>query len=399
VTCTVRFEITAISRHSDPVQLTLEAADAEHARREAVERGLHVVGVRATRAWWRGRPARGRFPLLAFSQELCALLAAGLGLVESLQALADKEERLAVRATLQDVMRIVSSGASLSSALAAHPVAFPTLFVATVRAAETTGDLPEALARFVAYRSQIETVRKRVIGALIYPVMLLAVGALVTLFLLAYVVPRFAAVYEDAGRDLPFLSQLLLTWGRFFESHWAATLLGLLALLAFAGYALTRPGVSAQLARAPWRVPALGERLRVYQLARLYRTLGMLLQSGLPIVAALKQCGEMLPPQLRPRLERAVHALGAGQLISAALHEHGLTTPVALRMLRVGERSGRMSELMGRIATFHEDEMARAVDWFTRLFEPLLMLLIGALIGLIVVLMYVPVFELAGGLQ
>lgn len=395
----MRYRVLAISARSDPVELTLEAADADHARREAAGRGLHVMGVQAARPWASWRRARVRFPLLAFSQELCALLAAGIGLVESLQTLAGKEERPAVRVVLEDVIRVLSAGAPLSEALGAHPAAFPPLFVATVKAAERTGDLPEALARFVAYRTQIDQVRKRVVGALIYPALLLGVGALVTVFLLAYVVPRFASLYQDAGRDLPLLSQMLLAWGRFFEAHWAAVLAGAAALVVAAAQALTRPAVAARLADAPWKVPALGERLRVYQLARLYRTLGMLLQSGLPIVAALRQSSAMLAPQLRPRLERAVVALGGGRLISAALDESGLTTPVALRMLRVGERSGRMSELMGRIATFHEDEMARSVEWFTRLFEPLLMLAIGAVIGLIVVLMYVPVFELAGSLQ
>lgn len=395
----MRFEVTAISARAAPVQLTIEAGDAVHAQRDAAARGYHVVSVRAADPLARWRSGRASFSLLPFAQELCALLAAGIGLVESLQTLAEKEERPPVRHVIDAVIRTVSSGAPLSAALAEQSAAFPALFVATVKAAEKTGDLPEALARFVAYRSQIDAVRKRVVGALIYPVLLLAVGTLVTLFLLAYVVPRFAAVYEDAGRDLPFLSQWLLAWGRFFEAHWAVALSGFVAVIAASFYAATRPAVGASLARALWRMPSIGERLRVYQLARLYRTLGMLLQSGLPIVAALRQCGDMLPPQLRPRLDAAVQSLATGQPISAALDAHGLTTPVALRMLRVGERSGRISELMARIASFHEDEIARAVEWFTRLFEPILMLAIGAVIGLIVVLMYVPVFELAGSLQ
>lgn len=395
----MRYEVTALSAHADLIRLDIEAGDSAHAQREATERGYRVIAVRSVTAWPQLLRPRFRFPLLPFSQELCALLAAGLGLVESMQTLADKEERPTIRRVLQDVIRALSSGAPLSAALREHPAAFPPLFVATVRAAERTGDLPEALARFVSYRTQIDTVRKKVVGALIYPVLLLAVGTLVTLFLLAYVVPRFAAVYEDAGRDLPLLSELLLVWGRFFEAHWPWVLGAVLAAVAAAVYVATRSTVGARLADTLWRFPAVGERLRVYQLARLYRTLGMLLESGLPIMAALKQSGDLLPPQLRPRLDRAVEALGTGQLISAAMHDHGLTTPVALRMLRVGERSGRMSELMGRIAAFHEEEMARAVEWFTRLFEPILMLAIGAVIGLIVLLMYMPVFELAGSLQ
>lgn len=395
----MRYEVTALSGAADLIRLDIEAGDATLAQREAVERGYRVIAVRSVTTWPRWSRGTARFPLLPFSQELCALLSAGLGLVESIQTLADKEERPAVRRVLLDVVRTVSQGEPLSAALRQHGAAFPPLFVATVRAAERTGDLPEALARFVSYRAQIDEVRKKIVSALIYPVLLLAVGGLVTLFLLAYVVPRFAAVYEDAGRDLPLLSQLLLAWGRFFEANWAVVLGALVTLVVSMAFSLTRSSIGPALADAVWRVPSIGERLRVYQLARLYRTLGMLLQSGLPMVAALKQSSDMLPPQLQPRLAQAIEALGTGQLISSAMHQHGLTTPVALRMLRVGERSGRMSELMVRIATFHEDEMARAVEWFTRLFEPILMLAIGAVIGLIVLLMYVPVFELAGSLQ
>lgn len=395
----MRFEVTALSGAAQLIRLDIEAADAALAQRDAAERGYRVIAVRSVASWPRLTGRASRFPLLPFSQELCSLLSAGLGLVESIQTLADKEERPTVRRVLLDVVRTVSAGEPLSAALREHGGAFPPLFVATVRAAERTGDLPEALARFVAYRTQIDEVRKKVVGALIYPVLLLAVGSLVTLFLLAYVVPRFAAVYEDAGRDLPFLSQLLLAWGRFFEAHWAVVLGAGLALTAGMALAFARSSLGTVIADAVWRVPAIGERLRIYQLARLYRTLGMLLQSGLPIVSALQQSSDMLPPQLQPRLSQAVQALGTGQRISTAMHDNGLTTPVALRMLRVGERSGRMSELMGRIASFHEEEMARAVEWFTRLFEPILMLAIGAVIGLIVLLMYVPVFELAGSLQ
>lgn len=393
----MRYEVTAISTGSELVCLDVEGDDPAHVQREAQERGYQVIAVRPLAAW-PGWTRRLRFPLLAFSQELCALLAAGLGLVESMQALAEKEERPAVRAVLQRVLQTLTTGAQLSQALRGHPAAFSPLFVATVGAAEKTGDLPEALARFVTYRVQIDLVRKRIVSALIYPLLLLGVGGIVTLFLLAYVVPRFASVFEESGRELPFLSQMLLLWGRFFESHWAAAVATLLTVAGGAAFALTRPAIATRIASTLWRIPSVGERLRVYQLARLYRTVGMLLESGLPFVVALKQSGELLSPQLRPRLDGAVHALGTGQLISRAMHENGLTTSVALRMLRVGERSGRLDELLGRIATFHEEEIARAAEWLTRLFEPVLMLLIGVVIGVIVLLMYMPVFELAGSL-
>jgi general secretion pathway protein F len=139
--------------------------------------------------------------------------------------------------------------------------------------------------------------------------------------------------------------------------------------------------------------------MRVYHLARFYRTAGMLLRGGTPLVTALGMVAGLLPPDLRARLARATVRIREGASISTAMDECDLATPVASRMLRVGEKSGDMAEMMERIAVFHDEELARWIEWFTRLFEPLLMALIGVVIGAIVVLMYLPVFELAGSLQ
>jgi general secretion pathway protein F len=147
------------------------------------------------------------------------------------------------------------------------------------------------------------------------------------------------------------------------------------------------------------RIPAVGARVRVYHLARFYRTASMLLRGGTPLVSALGMVSGLLPPDLRERLARATVRIREGASISSAMDEADLATPVASRMLRVGEKSGDMAEMMERIAVFHDEELARWIEWFTRLFEPLLMALIGVVIGAIVVLMYLPVFELAGSLQ
>jgi general secretion pathway protein F len=147
------------------------------------------------------------------------------------------------------------------------------------------------------------------------------------------------------------------------------------------------------------RIPAVGRQLRTYQLARLYRTIGMLLRGGTPAPAAMRMSQGLLGPGLRPALAEALRAVSEGQSLTKALEQHGLTTPVAARMLRVGERSGNMGDMMERIAAFYDDELARTVDIVTRLVEPLLMAVIGLVIGFIVVLMYFPIFELAGTLQ
>jgi general secretion pathway protein F len=147
------------------------------------------------------------------------------------------------------------------------------------------------------------------------------------------------------------------------------------------------------------RLPRLGEYVRIYQLARFYRTLGMLLRGGIPIVPALDMVMGLLPTAMRPQLEAARADIRDGQSLSVAFDTRGLSNPVSLRMLRVGERTGQMGEMMERIAAFFDDDIAEAIDWFIRLFEPILMIVMGVVIGVIVLLMYAPIFELAGSIQ
>jgi general secretion pathway protein F len=398
----VRFEIRAIDRDARLVSQVIDAEDAQAAARRAGSEGLAVLGVRAQDGFnWRTifRAGGQRFPLGLFSQELVTLLQAGLSVVESVETLREKESRPERRQLLGQLVAKLYQGQSLSQALEQFPAAFPPLYVATVRASERTGDLPEALGRYVAYQSQIDLVRKKVVSAWIYPLLLLSVGTLVIIFLLGYVVPRFARLFEDIGRDLPLLSRLLIDWGRLVADHGGliAIVAASVAVLLFVW--LRRPQTRQILLSWLLALPGLGERARVFQLARFYRTLGMLLRGGIPIMSALEMTGGLLQGALRDRLLAASARIREGVTISQAMDTGGLTTPVATRMLRVGERTGQMGEMMERIAQFYDDEIARWVDWFIRLFEPILMAVIGVAIGGIVVLMYFPIFELAGSVQ
>jgi general secretion pathway protein F len=336
---------------------------------------------------------------MLFSQELLALLQAGLNLIEAIEALSEKEQRPQVRETLKGTLRLLNEGQPLSLAMEAHPRAFPPLYVAALRASEKTGGMPEALRRYIAYQSQVEEVKKKVISASIYPAMLIIVGGLVVMFLMGFVVPRFAHIYEDMNGDMPFMSQLLLALGGFIETHGMQLLLAGVGLLAASGYLLSLRNVRAAMMQWLWRLPAIGERMRIYQLSRFYRSLGMLLIAGIPILSALGMVSGLLAPALRERMQLASEQIRQGLAISTAMEAQALSTPVALRMLRVGERSGMMGEMMGRIAAFYDEETARWVDWFTKLFEPLLMLVIGFVIGFVVLMLYMPIFDLAGSIQ
>ena len=347
----------------------------------------------------RQRGRGGKFPLPLFTRQLLSLLQAGLTVVEGLETLAAQDQGSVTAEVLGSLLAHLREGQSLSAALQRHPAAFPDLYVATVKASERTGDMPEALQRYIVFHEKLADLKKKIVSAAIYPVMLMSVGALVTLFLLGYVVPRFSLVFADSGRDPEGLSSLLFAWGDFINQHAGglaiAVVLGLAGLVGL----FSLPAVRAAVARAVWRVPALGERIRLVFLARFYRTTGMLLRAGIPLKTTLGMVADILPAALRSGLQRAIADIEQGQPFSKAAEGGGLTTPVALRMIAVGERSGQLGDMMEAVATFYDEEINRLVDTFTRLFEPLLMTVIGGVIGGIVLLLYMPIFELAGNFQ
>ncbi|MEQ1880739.1 MAG: type II secretion system F family protein [Burkholderiales bacterium] len=396
----MKFQIKALREASNVVSIMLEAEDESDAARQARASGLEVLSL-ARAASWRFNlfARRPHFPLGLFAQELLSLLEAGLTLVEAIEGLAEKEGAGPTRSTFDHLVTQLRQGRTLSQAMHDLPEVFPSLFVATVRATERTGDLADALRRYIAYQAQIEIVRKKIVSASIYPLMLLGVGMLVVLFLLGYVVPKFSHVYEDIQGNLPLLSRMLLNVGRFLDENGVYVGVALLGTCFAFVRLLMLPGTRRWIGTRLWAIPAIGTRMRLYQLARFYRTLGMLLRGGTPVVTALDMSAGLLSPILRARMALAAQAIREGRPISEAMFANDLTTPVALRMLRVGERSGRMDDMMERIASFYDEEISRWVDWFTRLFEPLLMAFIGVVIGGIVILMYLPVFELAGSIQ
>jgi len=394
----MRYQVRAISA-GRLVSLELEAQHAEEAVAKARSQGYEVLATKSSESKGLAGSKRTRFPLLLFSQELLSLLKAGLGLVESLEGIAEKEQRPEIAQVLKGVLEALYRGQTFSAALAAYPAAFPGLYTSMVKASERTGDLPEALLRYIGYEQQVEVLRKKLIASSIYPFLLITVGGLVVLFLLGYVVPRFSQIYADAGENQAWMLKLVLGWANLMETHGQSLLLGSLVLLGLLVGALMRPKVRGRIMTMLWRLPTIGEQMRVFQLARFYRTLGMLLEGGITIKQALEMARGLLTASMHQSLDQASSLIREGRSISEAMEVAGLVTPVSLRMLRVGEKSGEMGKMMEHIATLHDEEIARWLEWFTRLFEPLLMIFIGLIIGAVVVMLYMPIFELAGSLQ
>lgn len=400
----MNFQLVVRSPAGAVSTLAVSATDGAEARSRAARDGFNVMtcsegvesAARTARTWSR----RSRtVDVATFSYELSSLLSAGLSVLEALRTLAAKEISTARRAGLLELIRSVSEGLPFSSALGQVPGRYPPLLVATVSASEQTGDLGVSLRRYAEHQQSVRALRDKVVGAAVYPALLLGVGLVVVVFLMGVVVPKFAVLIESTRKELPWTSQLMMSWGRFAADHvWmivSVASLGAIALF-LAVRQLLRSGGKSRWVEA---MPIAGAAVRRFRHAQLYRTTGMLVRGGIAAPRALQLAANLLGEADSARLASALRMINEGRGLSAALADAKLADPVASSMLAVAERTGSLAEILERIAAFHEAGLARSVDLTSRLFEPVLMIVIGLVIGAIVVLMYLPIFDLASSLQ
>ena len=395
----MQYEVRALDEGSQQlVLLDLHALDLDDAQRQTRARGLTPLKIRPQTLMLGGR-RRDRFSVDLFAQELHALVHAGLSLVESLEAFAEKEQDPVSQAVLARLLQSLRDGKRFSQALGEQGERFPALFIGLVEAAENTGELAPALERYIVYAQRLQAVRQRLVSAAIYPAILLSVGALVALFLMGWVVPRFAAVYRGSGRELPWGSRLLLDWGEWAGAHAAGLWLGALGLALATAWALQRLWRDGGAAAVMSRVPGAARWFEQMTLSRLFLTLGLLLRGGLPIQQALTLARSVLPAPRVAAIDQVAQRIAEGQTLSLALEEAGLSTAISSRFVRAGERSGQVAEMLHKAALYHDAETSRWAERFSKVFEPLLMAAIGLVIGVIVLLLYMPIFDLAGSLQ
>lgn len=376
----------------------IQAGSRDEAIMLARQEGLQVLAVRggASPALFR---RRARFELTLFAHELRALLAAGLSLIEAVETLADHQQGQAGHGVYEGLSRAMYEGLSFSRALEKFPETFPPLFVATIAASEQTGEMAAALERYLRYQEQLNLVRDKVVSAALYPALLLLVGSAVGLFLLCYLVPRFSHIYEGMDAQLPLASRLLMRWGELASEHTLAVSLGGAGLVGAIILLFQQPETRAMFGRWLQSNRWIGPQMRLMQLSRFYRSIGLLLRGGIPLLKGLEMTKALLPVNMQPQVARVMRRVNEGSVFSTSLAEADLATAVALRLLRAGERNGQVADMLEQVASFHDHEVGRWIDAFTRLFEPLLMLFIGGVIGGIVILLYLPIFELASSLQ
>lgn len=398
---TQRFVVRALDTNQQIIELVVEALDVNDLLTRVQAMSLSVLSHRRASTPWRDFMGQGKsnFDLLLFVQEINALITAGLSITEAIETLLERSSVEANRLIVLRVLDELKAGLRLSQALERQSAVFPPLLVGIVQSSEDTSDLPRALERYLQYEMQLRSLRQKIASAAIYPSILMSVGTLVALFLLGYVVPRFASVYQGGGRELPVASQWLLLLGQWIAAHRTLALITLVIAIAAIAWWLVRLRRTNEWWRLLGYLPGAGRRLEILELSRLYLTLSMLLRGGLPIDRSMRLASSVLTVVKRSSWESVRIQVNEGIPLTSAMEQHGFCTNVATRMLRVGERSGQIGAMLGKAADFYEAETARWIDTFSKTFEPVLMAVIGIVIGVIVILLYIPVFDLAGSIQ
>ena len=359
---------------------------------------LHARGITSVKTelpWSWGKLPLEQF--LVFNQELMALVKSGLPILRIWDLLIERAGHAGFQRTLRDVREDIRGGASASEALAKHPRYFPDLYVATVKAGEQSGNLPEVLQRYVAYLKLMVGLRQKVKKAISYPIVLICIGLAVVGFLLTYVMPTFVSVYGDSVQTLPWATQVLLDVVTHAES-WllpaAVVLIGL--MLGMHTYYATSAG-QLTIDRLVLKFPLVGQIAVKHNTVQLTRTLGTILAGGTPLVDALQGArGAIANRWISQEMIGAVNEIREGATLAAALDRPGVLPRLAIEMLSVGEETGSLDTMLRDVSEFYEADLDTRLIQLTTWIEPALLLVMGILVGGIVIVMYLPVFQMAG---
>jgi general secretion pathway protein F len=346
---------------------------------------VEPAGARGLGALVRPLGGAGRVPareLLAFTQQLATLLDAGLPLERALSILGDLATSARLRQVVLDVAQSVRGGSTLADALAKHhPRPFSRLYVNTVRAGERGGVLEVALRRLADHLEALRELREAVTSALIYPLLLALVGAGAVVFLLTFVLPRFADIFADLGQALPWPTRVLLAASQALSTYWWVLALAALGL-ALGWQMLTRSEAGRLgMDRALLRAPLLGDLLRKVEVGRMIRTLATLLGAGVPLLGALAVAGESTANRiLALALASVQEGVKRGDGLARPLSQTGEFPSFAVHMVRVGEETGRLEDMLGRVAAVYEGEIRVAVRRFVALLEPAIIIVLGLVV-------------------
>jgi type IV pilus assembly protein PilC len=371
------------------------APDEKTLRAELRRQGVAPSKVRKQRQGTKGgKPNAG--DIAVFARQLATMLGAGIPMVQAFEIVANGNDKPAMQKLILDIKSDVEGGTSLHESLAKHPLYFDDLFVNLVEAGEQAGALETLLDKVATYKEKTEALKKKVKKALFYPAAVLVVAVVVTVVLLIFVIPEFESLYKGFGADLPAFTQFVIGISRGLQNN-GLFLLGVLGggFWTFFYFKKRSRAMREFLDRAALKIPVIGPILNKAAIARYARTLSTMFSAGVPLVEALESVagatGNIVYEKAVLKMRDEV---STGQRLQRSMEQSGLFPNMVNQMIAVGEESGSLDEMSGKVATFYEAEVDNAVDAMSSLLEPMIMVILGVVVGGLVIAMYLPIFKL-----
>jgi type IV pilus assembly protein PilC len=398
------FEYTARNAANGQIQKgQLEAQSKDEVSAHLRKNRLILVNVREAPKQIKlslGQPRIKTRDIVIFTRQFATMINAGLPLVQSLTILAQQTENKALREVTKAVVYDVESGNTLADAFSKHPKAFPDLYVNMVAAGEAGGILDTILLRLATFLEKSDALIRKVKGAMIYPGVIISVAAIAIAVLLVFVIPTFQSMFASANLELPLPTRVVIGMSNFLIGYWWAMLLACGGIFfAFRRYYATSTGRK-QIDGALLRAPVLGDLLRKSAVSRFTRTLGTLVSSGVSILEGLeitaKTAGNRV---IHDAVMESRQSIAGGETIAAPLEKSQVFPPMVISMIAVGEQTGGLDEMLSKIADFYDEEVDVAVSALLSLMEPVMIVVLGVIVGGMVIAMYLPIFDMMNAVQ
>lgn len=375
-------------------------ATTDSLRRELEGEGFHVFQIRAARSRVRlpfiSRSEKVRAQeFLLFNTQLATLLKAGLPLAQSLELLTKQQVNEHFRALLNKVHQQVTTGVALSDAFLMLGDVFPRLYANSIRAGEASGELEKVLTRYVEYQRLVEAVRKKIVGALTYPLVLISMSVGLIVVLMVYVIPSFAGFYTEFDANLPLPTQVVIGVANFSQANFLWVIIGL--LVAYYGFSAWIGTPSGRRITDHWRlkVPLIGRLAHLFAMSQFTRSLGVLLSAGTPMVPALETAATSVNNSWISELFLGcVQEVQEGRALSEAMVDTGQTPELALAMIRVGEATGALPEMLDHTSGFFDEEIEFALGRLVTLFEPAILVVMGVIVAGLLLSVYYPLLTI-----
>ena len=373
----------------------IEAADEKSAIERLKNSGIIPLKVAAPEEGIKKRITlrSSKTDLLTFTTELSSLLSAGLPLDRSLNILSEISESKDMKNIVQSILKSIREGSSFSDALQRHPKVFPRLYINMIRAGEAGGVLDVVLDKLNEFLESSKELKEHIFSVMIYPIILIVTSGISIIILLTYVLPKFSVIFAELGSSLPLPTQVLLTFSNALKSYWWIVLSVMIA-----GWIIFKNYIKSDTGRYNWdafKLKLMGEVIRKLETARFCRTLGTLLRSGVPLLQALNNARDVINNQV---IASAIDAVSAGAKegkgIAVPLSSANVFPPLALSMIKVGEETGQLDNMLMKVASTYEKSLNVAIKRFVSLLEPVMILSMGLVIGFIVISMLMAIFSI-----